>query len=174
MGSLPRVIIFTLNAGMIRCLLIPNLRAMILPEPFTVEICDWSEHKAALSHVRYEVFVEEQKVPAEIELDELDASAIHAIARDAGGNVIGTGRLILPMPLPRIGRMAVLKPWRRAGVGAAILEALCRNAKHRGYTEVMLNAQTHATPFYFKHGFLSHGPEFVEAGIPHQEMRKKI
>ncbi|MBL0124851.1 MAG: GNAT family N-acetyltransferase [Betaproteobacteria bacterium] len=147
---------------------------MILPEPFSVEICDWSQHQAALAEVRHAVFVEEQKVPREIELDELDAMSVHAIARDAGGNVIGTGRLILPSPLPRIGRMAVLKPWRRAGVGAAILRMLCRDAKLRGYSEVTLNAQTHATPFYFKHGFLSHGPEFVEAGIPHQEMRKKI
>ena len=104
----------------------------------------------------------------------MDAVSVHAIARGASGDVIGTGRLILQSPLPRIGRMAVLKPWRRAGVGAAILELLCSEAKQRGYAEVMLNAQTHAAPFYFKHGFLSHGPEFAEAGIPHQQMRKKI
>ena len=55
-----------------------------------------------------------------------------------------------------------------------MLNALCEEARRRGYEEVMLNAQTHATPFYFKHGFLSHGPEFAEAGIPHQEMRKQI
>ncbi len=159
---------------MIRCLIIHALRIMILPEPFTVEICDWSRQQVALAQIRFAVFVEEQKVPPEIELDELDAVAVHAMARDASGKVIGTGRLILSPPLPRIGRMAVLKPWRYAGVGAAILRMLCRDAKRRGYSEVMLNAQTHAVPFYFKHGFLSHGPEFVEAGIPHQEMRKKI
>ena len=147
---------------------------MILPEPFTVEICDWSQQHAALAEIRFAVFVEEQKVPPEIELDELDAVAVHAMARDAGGKVIGTGRLIVQPPLPRIGRMAVLKTWRRAGVGAAILELLCREAKRRGYAEVMLNAQTHATAFYYKYGFLSHGAEFSEAGIPHQEMRKKI
>jgi predicted GNAT family N-acyltransferase len=56
----------------------------------------------------------------------------------------------------------------------ALLDLLCRTAKQRGYLEVKLHAQTHATPFYFKHGFLSHGAEFAEAGIPHQEMRKKI
>jgi len=147
---------------------------MILPEPFTVEICDWSQQHAALAEIRFAVFVEEQKVPAEIELDDLDAVAVHAAARDAGGSVIGTGRLILQLPAPRIGRMAVLKPWRRAGVGAALLDLLCSDARRRGYSEVMLNAQTHATPFYFKHGFISHGVEFFEAGIPHQEMRKKI
>lgn len=147
---------------------------MILPEPFTIEICEWSQQQVALARIRYTVFVEEQKVPADIELDDLDASCVHAIARDASGQPIGTGRLILQSPLPRIGRMAVLKPWRRAGIGAAILARLCDAAKQRGYDEVMLNAQTHAAPFYFRHGFLSHGAEFAEAGIPHQEMRKKI
>ena len=147
---------------------------MILPEPFTVETCEWSAHQAELAKVRYTVFVEEQKVPPEIEQDEMDAESIHAIARDSSGNVVGTGRLILQGPLPRVGRMAVLKPWRRAGVGAAMLVTLCAAARQRGYPEVMLHAQTHATPFYFKHGFLSHGAEFAEAGIPHQEMRKKV
>ena len=147
---------------------------MILPEPFTVEICDWPQQQAALATIRYAVFVEEHKIPAEIERDDLDADSVHAIARDSSGAVIGTGRLILQSPSPRIGRMAVTKPWRRAGVGAAILALLCDNAKRRGYDEVMLNAQTYATPFYFKHGFLSHGPEFAEAGIPHQEMRKRF
>jgi len=146
---------------------------MILPEPFTVEICDWSQQRDNLVKVRYEVFVEEQKVPVEIEQDDKDTTSVHVLARDASGRVIGAGRLI-EQEIPRIGRMAVLKTWRRAGVGAAMLNALCVEAKRRGYGEVMLNAQTHATPFYFKHGFLSHGPEFAEAGIPHQEMRKQI
>ena len=147
---------------------------MILPEPYFVEACTWADQHDALAKIRYTVFVEEQKVPLEIEQDEKDPTSVHAIARNAGGTVIGTGRLILDGPLPRIGRMAVLRPWRRAGVGAAILELLCKEAKTRGCHEIMLNAQTHATPFYFKHGFLSCGAEFSEAGIPHQEMRKKI
>ena len=147
---------------------------MILPEPFTVDICAWDEYRAELAKIRYTVFVEEQKVPVEIEQDEFDVDAIHAIARDSSGNVVGTARLIPQDPLPRAGRMAVLKAWRRAGIGAAMLRALCAAAKQRGYAEVMLHAQTHATPFYFKHGFLSHGPEFAEAGIPHQEMRKQV
>lgn len=145
---------------------------MILPEPYTVEICDWKQRDVLLK-VRYAVFVEEQKVPVEIEQDDKDPVSVHVLARDSRGEVIGTARLIL-QELPRIGRMAVLKPWRRSGVGAAMLAALCAEAKRRGYSEIMLNAQTHATPFYFKHGFLSHGPEFAEAGIPHQEMRKQI
>ena len=147
---------------------------MILPEPFTVETCEWVEHKADLAKIRYTVFVEEQKVPAEIEQDDKDAEALHVIARDSSGNVVGTARLILSNPLPRVSRMAVLKTWRRAGIGSAMLRTLCAAAKQRDYSEVMLHAQTHATPFYFKHGFLSHGAEFAEAGIPHQEMRKQV
>ncbi len=149
---------------------------MILPETFTVEICPWAEEREALARLRHTVFVVEQKVPPEIELDGLDAQAVHAVARDAAGEVIGTGRLILPAggALPRIGRMAVARGWRRAGVGGGLLDVLCAEAHRRGFVEVMLHSQTHATPFYFRHGFLSHGPEFNEAGIPHQEMRKRL
>ena len=146
---------------------------MILPETFTVELCQWSEEGPALSSLRHSIFVLEQKVPPEIEVDSLDPECVHAIARDSDGRAIGTGRLI-PGELPRIGRMAVVRSWRRSGVGAQILKLLCEEAKRRGYAEVMLHSQTHATPFYFRHGFLSHGAEFLEAGIPHQEMRKKL
>jgi predicted GNAT family N-acyltransferase len=146
---------------------------MILPETFTVELCAWSKEHAALSSLRHAVFVLEQKVPPEIEIDALDPACVHAVARDGDGRAIGTGRLILG-ELPRIGRMAVIRAWRRSGVGGKILEVLCEEAKRRGYAEVMLHSQTHATPFYFRHGFLSHGAEFLEAGIPHQEMRKKL
>lgn len=147
---------------------------MTVHEPFTVAACTWDDQREALAKIRYTVFVDEQKVPREIELDDQDATAVHAIARDANGAAIGTGRMILQSPLPRIGRMAVLGPWRRAGVGAAILDLLCAEAKSRGYDEVMLHAQTHASPFYLKHGFAPHGAEFTEAGIPHQEMHKRV
>ncbi len=146
---------------------------MILPETYSVELCAWSDEHAALSSLRHAVFVLEQKVPPEIEIDALDPECVHAIARDSDGRVIGTGRLI-PGELPRIGRMAVVRSWRRSGVGGKILAVLCDEARRRGYREVMLHAQSHAAPFYFRHGFLSHGPEFQEAGIPHQEMRKAL
>lgn len=147
---------------------------MTPPQPYTVQIVEWSQQHDALAKIRTDVFVEEQDVPAEIVMDELDADGVHVAARDAAGNVIGTGRLILRQPIPRIGRMAVMKCWRSTGVGGKILKALCDAAKERGFAEVMLHSQSHAAPFYFKHGFLSHGSEFFEAGIPHQEMRKHI
>jgi predicted GNAT family N-acyltransferase len=112
-----------------------------------------------------------------MELDAADADdslVLHSMALDDQGNVIGTGRLILEAPVPKIGRMAVLREWRGQGVGKEILEFLCAVAKQRGYAQVRLNSQTHATPFYYKQGFLSHGREFTEGGIPHQEMRRDL
>ena len=146
----------------------------MIPKPFTVQIVDWNQQHDALAKIRIDVFVAEQNVPTEIVMDDLDADAVHVAACDVAGSVIGTGRLVLNQPVPRIGRMAVEKTWRSAGVGAKILEKLCNAAKARGFEKVMLHSQTHASPFYFKHGFLSRGTEFFEAGIPHQEMSKRL
>ncbi|MCY7386618.1 MAG: GNAT family N-acetyltransferase [Burkholderiales bacterium] len=143
-------------------------------QPYTVQIVEWSLQHEVLAKIRTDVFVEEQRVPVEIIMDELDANGVHVAATDAAGNVIGTGRLVLHPSVPRIGRMAVTKSWRSAGVGGQILRSLCDAAKQRGFGAVMVHSQTHASPFYFKHGFLSHGSEFFEAGIPHQEMHKHI
>lgn len=143
-------------------------------QPYTVQIVEWSQHHDALAKLRTDVFVEEQNVPVEIIMDDLDAAGVHVAVRDTAGNLIGTGRMILHPSVPRIGRMAVMKSWRSTGVGGQILKKLCDAAKQRGFSEVTLHSQTHASPFYFKHGFLSHGSEFFEAGIPHQEMRKHI
>jgi predicted GNAT family N-acyltransferase len=153
---------------------IPAHITMTATQPYTVQIVEWSEQHEALTRIRTDIFVREQRVPAEIVMDALDPEGVHVAALDEAGGVIGTGRLILNNPVPRIGRMVVLKSWRRAGVGSMILEVLCKAAKAHGFGEVKLHSQTHASPFYFKHGFLSHGSEFFEAGIPHQEMRKKI
>jgi predicted GNAT family N-acyltransferase len=147
---------------------------MTPPQPFTVQIVEWTEKCDVLTRIRNEVFIEEQRVPAEIIMDELDTAGVHVAAFDPAGNVIGTGRLIMQQPVPRIGRMVVCKSWRGTGVGAKILEILCNTAKSHGFDNVKLHSQTHASPFYFKRGFLSHGNEFYEAGIPHQEMRKHI
>ena len=81
---------------------------------------------------------------------------------------MGTGRLLSD---GHSGRMAVLKPHRALGVGGAILLRLIEEARRRGMREVVLSAQTHALGFYRKHGFAPRGPEYMEAGIPHQEMR---
>jgi predicted GNAT family N-acyltransferase len=113
------------------------------------------------------VFVEEQRVPAEIEMDDQDPVSVHALAY-VQGRAVGTGRLL---PDGHIGRMAVLRENRASGVGGAILACLVAEARRRGMTKVVLSAQTHAIDFYRKHGFRESGTVFEEAGIPHQEMR---
>lgn len=117
--------------------------------------------------VRFTVFVEEQKVPAAIELDEFDPYCVHALAIDGRGDVIGTGRLL---PDGHIGRMAVLRHARGRGVGGALLRALMQAASERGDRKVMLSAQTHAIPFYERFGFVAAGDEYDDAGIPHRGM----
>ncbi len=113
------------------------------------------------------MFVEEQRVPPEIEMDENDAASVHALAYE-NGKAVGTGRLL---PDGHIGRMAVLREHRAQGVGGGILVRLIAEARRQGMREVVLSAQTHALEFYRKHGFASSGGVYLEAGIPHQEMR---
>ncbi len=146
-------------------------------EEFVVTLTQWRTDGAELAKVRREVFVLEHSVPEELESDADDpdsARVHHAVARDSSGNVIGTGRIVLDDPVPRIGRMAIRKEWRGRGVGAAVLELLCEDARRAGFGKVMVHSQTHTAPFYFKRGFLSYGTEFYEAGIPHQQMRRKL
>ena len=142
-----------------------------MAEPFRVELGDWAAMRARAEPVRRAVFVEEQRVPAEIELDEFDPVSLHALAFDRGGRVVGTGRLL---PDGHIGRMAVLRLSRGKGVGTALLQALMQAAGARGDREVALSAQTHAIPFYRRFGFVAEGEDYDDAGIPHRMMRRSF
>lgn len=135
-----------------------------------IELCDWNDAHAAASRIRTAVFVEEQRVPPEIEMDDMDAVSVHALAF-VDGKAVGTGRLL---PDGHIGRMAVLREARAQGVGGAILERLVEEATRRGFREAVLSAQTHALEFYRKHGFAAVGEVYEEAGIAHQEMRRTL
>jgi len=134
---------------------------------FTISVLTWDLALQLARPVREEVFVAEQKVPLELEWDEWDERSDHAVARDVSGRAIGTARLL---PDGRIGRMAVLREWRRRGVGAALMEALLQKAREQSLSRVTLHAQTHAAGFYRRFGFSERGGEFWEAGIPHVEM----
>ena len=134
----------------------------------TIRLGDWATLGQDATAIRFEVFVDEQKVPAEIELDDMDAVCLHAVAYDEAGKAVGTGRLL---PDGHIGRMAVRQPGRGTGVGGAILTLLMEKARERGDAAVVLNAQTVAAPFYARHGFVQRGEQFEEAGIAHVEMR---
>jgi predicted GNAT family N-acyltransferase len=117
---------------------------------FTLQTMGWEDAKPEAGPIRFTVFVDEQKVPAEMELDEHDPVCVHVVAKSAG-RAVGTGRLL---PDGHIGRMAVLREARGQGVGAAMLLALMEKARQRGDKEVALSAQTHAIGFYRKHGFV--------------------
>ena len=128
----------------------------------------WDAMRADAQAIRFEVFVDEQKVPAEIELDAMDALSLHGVAYDASGAAVGTARLL---PDGHIGRMAVRKTVRGGGIGSALLQALMAQARARGHRHVVLSAQTQAEPFYARHGFAREGEQFQEAGICHVQMR---
>ena len=138
---------------------------------FTVRRADWLKDGAQLAAIRRAVFVIEQHVPEHEEWDNLDAVSHHVIALSNDGDAIGTGRLLLDGQGVRIGRMAVLRAWRGRGVGSALLKTLIQLAREQGFRETRLHAQTHALAFYRKHGYTPLGAEFMEAGIPHYEMR---
>jgi predicted GNAT family N-acyltransferase len=135
-----------------------------------IELLSWEEARAHASPIRFTVFCEEQGVPREIELDEHDSQSIHAIAYE-GSRAVGTARLL---PDGHIGRMAVLKDWRNRGLGGLMLQRLIEKAKQRGDKQIVLSAQIHAVPFYRAHGFVAEGDEYMEAGIRHQEMRRRL
>lgn len=128
----------------------------------------WEDLYFDAQFVREEVFIKEQKVPAEIEIDSIDPVCLHVVVYNDENDPIGTGRLL---PNNHIGRLAVLKAYRGSGVGAVILEKLIQAAKKREVDEVALHAQLHAKNFYEKYGFIAEGDEFDEAGIPHIAMR---
>ena len=135
-----------------------------------LSITSWAEAQNLVKSLRYQVFVIEQKVPEDMEWDEFDQIAWHAIVT-ADNQTIGTGRLIIDDRIAKIGRMAVQSSRRNQGIGKSILKSLIQTAKEKGAQECILHAQTHAIAFYAKEDFEPHGPIFDEAGIPHVEMR---
>ena len=132
-----------------------------------------SELEGAIN-VRMRVFVIEQQIPAEEELDDADAAATYAIALNHG-QIVGTGRLLyLDGGVAQIGRMAVDRQFRRRGVGGRILSFLEDEARAQGFGSCMLHAQEYVKAFYAGSGYVEHGDVFLEADIPHVEMRKEL
>ena len=141
----------------------------------------------AVFALRHEVFVVEQGVPVDLERDELDAAADHAVALDAAGAVVGTGRLVdgridedsrlepgTAGSVGTVGRMAVSGAARGTGTGRALLDLLVRRAAERGLPAVELHAQVHARAFYERAGFTPFGEVYLEAGIEHIGMRRAL
>ncbi len=133
-------------------------------------IQSWQEASKHAYAIRQAVFIEEQRVPQEMEIDEFDPIAWHALAFQ-GTQCIATGRLVeIPQNAGQIGRMAVLRGFRGNGVGKAILMKLIDLAASQKMSSVRLHSQVSAIPFYEKVGFTVQGPVYEEAGIPHRNM----
>ncbi len=124
--------------------------------------------------IRRRVFIEEQNVPEEIEMDAEDEHAFHALAI-LDGVAIGCGRMLEHGDGEvKIGRMAVLREFRGTGVGAHILRFLIDRARARGLRKAILHAQLTAEGFYLKEGFNPVGDVFDEAGIAHRKMERDL
>lgn len=130
----------------------------------------WQADASRLALIRRRVFIEEQGVPEALEWDDRDDSASHFLAC-VNRQAIGTARLLKN---GHIGRMAVLPEWRNQGIGSALLARAIETAKARGDDEVFLDAQTHAISFYERFGFRAEGDGFMDAGMPHQRMRRNV
>jgi len=136
---------------------------------------DWTQVGKEAGALRQQVFIDEQGIPAELEWDIDDASALHAVVRNRLGRAVATGRL-LPAEdgVARVGRVAVHRTLRGEGHGAAVMAALEAAARARGDRAIALHAQRSAEAFYRRLGYAPHGEPFEEAGIPHLEMRRTL
>ena len=146
----------------IQCHMYPGMSAV------SINLVDWKEKQAEIVFVRTQVFVREQKVPVEIEMDDRDAVCQHVLAYDQKHNPVGTGRIDAG---GKIGRMAVLPLYRKKGIGGQILQTLIQYGRKNRIQQFYLSAQLHAVGFYEKYGFTPYGEPFEEAGIPHIMMK---
>jgi predicted GNAT family N-acyltransferase len=135
------------------------------------------KEKADALAVRRLVFVEEQQVPEELEIDEhdeQDSATVHFVAY-AGDKPVGASRLRPYAPgVGKVERVAVLGSERGTGLGRQIMLAMEETARQQGFTKLKLNAQTHAQRFYEKLGYTPVGDVFDEAGIEHIAMEKTL
>ena len=134
---------------------------------YQAKIVSWHEYAERLSALRHQVFVIEQGVPVELEVDGEDDAACHAVALINNNEVIGTGRMLAS---GKIGRMAVRSDMRYQGVGRAVLDVLVNEARTQGLAGVSLGAQLSAVAFYQRAGFTPQGDVFIDAGIDHRQM----
>ena len=137
---------------------------------FSTKIADFTKHKQQILYVRNQVFVIEQKVPVELEIDGLDENAVHVLVLD-GKKPVGTGRMLSD---GHIGRICVLKSYRNMGIGKLVMNIFIDTAKKKNFLKTWLGAQCSVTDFYKELGFRETGSVFDDAGIDHIKMVKKL
>ena len=139
-------------------------------EPLTIQQVNWHDCHSDLTHIRHSVFVHEQHVPVEEELDDKDPreDTRHWLIQDQDQNPIATARML---PDGKVGRVAVMKAWRGKNIGNLIMGAIIRYAcTQTSLDKLYLGSQVSAIPFYEKLGFVAEGDQFLDAGIPHRNM----
>ena len=141
---------------------------------YSITITQTPAEREACYDIRKAVFVQEQAVPLELEMDEYDDLATHFLLRDAEGTPLATARLLDKHGLAKIGRVAVVQEARGQGLGRRLMQFVISEAQRRGFTEAVLDSQTYAIPFYERLGFVAEGEEFDDAGIPHFLMRRAL
>ena len=134
------------------------------------KICDYKDNEKDICKIRFEVFVDEQNVPEDLEIDGLDDDAKHVLAY-IDGKPIGTGRILSD---GHIGRVAVLKKYRGLGIGNSIMKALIKWAQQNKFEKLWLSSQWHAHSFYLGLGFVCEGDIYEEAGIDHIKMFRRL
>jgi predicted GNAT family N-acyltransferase len=139
------------------------------------EARDDAERRAALA-LRHAVFVSEQGVPVELEVDEHDDTALHLVALD-GDRIVGTCRVVMgpsPTPVAKFGRLVVARDARGTGIGSALLAEAERRARAGSAEQMVLTAQTAAMGLYERAGYTARGAVFLDAGIEHRTMEKPL
>ena len=137
---------------------------------FTIRPANWDADKAALMHVREEVFVVGQNVPSSLESDDFDPVSYYVLAESAEGTPVGCARL---QPNGKVTRIAVLSHWRRRGIARQMLGRIIEIADDQNLTSLYLHAQLTAICLYEEFGFAPCGEQFEEAGIQHIKMTRE-
>lgn len=124
--------------------------------------------------IRYKVFVDEQKVPADLEIDEFEDSSLHLVLYEKN-KPIATARIYeLADAVYKVQRVAVLKDYRNSGIGTRLMEEIEQKAEMHKAKTLTLGSQNTAIPFYKKLGYQVASKEFMDAGIPHHTMVKTL
>lgn len=143
--------------------------------PTRMQLGAWQDLGERAAAVRKAVFIQEQGIAPDIEMDGQDATALHALVTNQLDQPVATGRMVVLSPgVSRIGRMAVHRGLRGARLGRQVLDALVQAAAERGDHEVVLHAQASAQSFYERAGFVVNGPRYEEAGLPHVPMQRLL
>ncbi len=138
---------------------------------FTAQQVDWQSASNEILAIRHKVFMIEQHFFVNSLCDSIDPECFHVNVRNKDGMVVATGRL---SPQGRIGRIAVLLPYRGAGIGSEILTDLIKIARKNKLPNISLNAELDNRHFYDLQKFSANGPVYMKQGVAHQMLTKQL